>query len=64
MSGKCIDVGSITMQQFRGLAARAPYFADGAASDLKAVIDYYDRRFKIHYSAQEKRDLVNFLGVL
>ena len=64
ISGKCIDIGSITMQQFRGLAARAPYFADGAAKDLRALIDYYDRRFSIHYSEQEKRDLVNFLGVL
>jgi hypothetical protein len=64
VSGKCIDVGSITMQQFRGLAARAPYFASGSAKDLRALVDYYDRRFQIRYSEQEKRDLVNFLSVL
>ena len=64
VTGKCIDIGSITMQQFRGLAARAPYFADGAAKDLRALIDYYDRRFRIRYSEQEKQDLVNFLSVL
>ena len=64
VSGRCVDVGSITMQQFRGLAARAPYFANGSAKDLAALVDYYDRRFKIHYSPQEKRDLVNFLSVL
>ena len=64
ITGKCIDIGSITMQQFRGLAARAPYFADGSAKDLRALIDYYDRRFRIKYSEQEKQDLVNFLSVL
>ncbi len=64
VSGKCVDIGAITMQQFRGLAARAPYFAAGSAKDLRALVDYYDRRFEIHYSEQEKRDLVNFLSVL
>ena len=64
VTGKCIDVGSITMQQFRGLAARAPYFADGSAKDIAALVDYYDRRFNIRFSAQERRDLINFLSVL
>ena len=30
ISGRCIDVGSIAIQQLRGLAARAPYFANGS----------------------------------
>ena len=64
ISGQCIDVGSITMQQFRGLAARAPYFSNGSAKTLRELVDYYDRRFSIKYSAQEKRDLINFLSVL
>ena len=64
ISGQCIDVGSITMQQFRGLAARAPYFSNGSAKTLRELVDYYDRRFAIKYSEQEKRDLTNFLSVL
>jgi cytochrome c peroxidase len=64
ISGKCYDVGSIVMGQLRGLAARAPYFASGSAEDLGAVVDFYDRRFNIRLSAQERTDLVNFLSVL
>jgi hypothetical protein len=64
ISGKCYDVGSIVMGQLRGLAARAPYFASGSAEDLRAVVDFYDRRFNIGLSAQERTDLINFLSVL
>jgi cytochrome c peroxidase len=52
------------MQQFRGLSARAPYFSNGSAKDLGEVVDFYDRRFKIHLSVQEKQDLINFMSVL
>jgi hypothetical protein len=64
ISGRCYDVGSIVMGQLRGLAARAPYFASGSAPDLRAVVDFYDRRFNIGLSEQERTDLVNFLSVL
>ncbi len=64
ISGRCIDMGAITMQQFRGLAARAPYFSNGGAKDLKELIDFYDKRFEAKYTEQEKTDLVNFLSVL
>ena len=64
ISGKCEDVGAIVVQQFRGLAARAPYFANGTAKDLDAVVEFYDKRFGIGYTDQQKRDLVNFLKVL
>jgi hypothetical protein len=63
-SGRCIDIGAITMQQFRGLAARAPYFSNGSAADLRALVDYYDKRFEAKYTEQEKQDLVNFLSSL
>jgi hypothetical protein len=64
VSGKCNDVGAIVMQQFRGLAARAPYFSNGSAASLRELVDFYDRRYDIGYSEQEKRDLVAFLGAL
>lgn len=64
VSGRCNDVGTIVMQQLRGLAARAPYFSNGSAASLREVVDFYDRRYNIGYSEQEKQDLVNFLGAL
>lgn len=64
VSGLCGDVGTIVMQQFRGLAARAPYFSNGSAATLRELADFYDRRYNIGFSDQEKQDLVNFLGAL
>ena len=64
ISGRCMDIGAITMQQMRGLAARPPYFANGSAQTLGELVDYYDRRFNIGYTEQERLDLINFLSVL
>ncbi len=64
ITGKCIDVGGTMTQQMRGLAARAPYFAGGAAANLRELVDFYDRRFNINYTEQEKIDLVNFMRTL
>jgi hypothetical protein len=63
-TGKCSDVGRITLQSLRGMSARAPYFSNGSAKDLRGVIDYYDRRYSIGYSEQEKVDLVNLMRAL
>ncbi|MCY1673013.1 hypothetical protein OVA07_18575 [Novosphingobium sp. SL115] len=63
-SGKCADVGKITLQSMRGLSARAPYFSNGLARDLRGVVDYYERRYSIGYTEQEKQDLVNLMSVL
>jgi hypothetical protein len=63
-TGRCADVGKITLQSMRGLAARPPYFSNGSAKDLRAVIDYYERRYNIGYTEQEKQDLVNLMGAL
>ena len=64
ITGKCADAGSILMQQFRGLTARAPYFANGSAGDLTELVDFYDHRFRIGLTQKEKQDLVNFLSIL
>ncbi|GGB23983.1 hypothetical protein GCM10011380_12090 [Sphingomonas metalli] len=63
-TGRCADVGRITLQSMRGLAARAPYFSNGSARDLRGVVDFYDRRYHIGYSEQEKQDLVNLMSAL
>jgi hypothetical protein len=64
ISGKCFDIGSLVMQQMRGLSARAPYFSNGSAKDLAAVVEFYDLRFDMKMTDQEKKDLENFLSVL
>ena len=64
ITGRCADVGAIAAQQLRGLSARAPYFVNGSAKTLGDVIDYYDRRFTVGFSAAEKQDLIHFLSVL
>jgi cytochrome c peroxidase len=64
VTGRCNDVGTIVLQQFRGLAARPPYFSNGSAATLRELVDFYDRRFNIQYSDAEKQDLVNFLATL
>ncbi len=63
-TGRCADVGKITLQTLRGLSARAPYFSNGSAKDLRGVIDFYDRRYNIGYTEQEKQDLVNLMSAL
>ena len=64
ITGKCADVGATMTQQLRGLSARAPYFANGSAANLRELVDFYDRRFNIGYTEDEKRDLTNFMSVL
>jgi cytochrome c peroxidase len=64
ISGRCDDIGAIVIQQMRGLAGRAPYFSNGSASDIGAIVDFYDRRFNIRYTEQERQDLINFLSTL
>jgi hypothetical protein len=63
-TGRCADVGKITLQSLRGLSARAPYFSNGLAKNLRGIVDYYERRYSIGYSEQEKQDLVNLMSVL
>jgi cytochrome c peroxidase len=48
----------------RGLAARAPYFHNGAAAKLDDVVEFYNERFNLNLSEQQKSDLVAFLLTL
>jgi cytochrome c peroxidase len=64
ITGKCVDIGAFTIPTLRGLAARAPYFHDGSAATIPAIVDFYDKRFSIGFTEQQKQDLVNFLKAL
>jgi len=64
ISGKCADIGKFKGPILRGLASRAPYFHNGSAATLLDVVNFYDQRFKIGFTQQQKQDLVNFLNTL
>jgi len=64
ISGKCKDIGRFKGPILRGLAARAPYFHNGSAATLMDVMNFYDQRFAIGLTEQQKLDLVNFLNTL
>lgn len=64
ISGKCADVGKLKGPILRGLAARAPYFHNGSAETLLDVVNFYDERFHLNFTEQDKSDLVAFLGSL
>ena len=64
LTGHWSDIGKFKGPVLRGLAARPPYFHNGFAADLGAVVDFYDTRFTIGFTDQEKADLIAFLTAL
>jgi cytochrome c peroxidase len=64
ITGNCADIGKVKGPILRGLAARAPYFHNGSAATLADVVNFYDQRFNIGFTDQQKQDLVNFLNTL
>jgi cytochrome c peroxidase len=64
VSGKCVDVNRGKGPILRGLAARAPYFHNGAAADLKELVNFYNERFQMNFTETEKRQLIAFLNSL
>ena len=64
ISGKCADIGKFKGPVLRGLAARPPYFHNGSAATLSDVVEFYNQRFGIGLTAQQKADLVAFLNSL
>jgi cytochrome c peroxidase len=64
ITGKCADIGKVKGPVLRGLAARAPYFHNGSAATLADVMEFYNRRFDLNLTEQQKADLVAFLSAL
>jgi hypothetical protein len=48
----------------RALWQHAPYFHDGSAPDLTAVVNHYDRIFALNLTDEQKADLVEYLKSL
>ncbi len=64
ITGKCADIGKTKGPILRGLAARAPYFHNGSAATLHDVVNFYDQRFNLNLTDEQKSDLVAFLKSL
>ncbi len=64
ISGKCADIGKLKGPVLRGLAARAPYFHNGGAATLNDAVEFYNQRFSLSLTPQQKADLVAFLQSL
>ncbi len=61
VTGLIADVGKFKPPILRGLSVRSPFFHAGTASDIFHLIDFYDARFQINLTPQQKNDLANFL---
>ena len=48
----------------RGIWQHPPYFHDGSAADLPAVVDHYNDVMRLNLPARQKADLVEFLKSL
>ena len=64
VTGHCSDFNRVKGPILRGLAARAPYFHNGAAATLREVVDFYNQRFQMNLTKNQKHDLVAFLDSL
>jgi cytochrome c peroxidase len=64
ISGKCSDFNRLKGPILRGLAARAPYFHNGAAANLHEAVNFYNKRFRMKLTEVQKAQLVAFLNTL
>ena len=56
--------GAYRTTPLRGLLQHPPYFHDGSARDLKAVVRHYNRVFRLHLTGPQQADLVEYLKSL
>jgi cytochrome c peroxidase len=64
ITGAWKDIGRLKGPVLHGLSSRAPYFHNGSARTLGDVLDFYNARFNVGITAQEKQDLSAFLSAL
>jgi cytochrome c peroxidase len=64
ISGLCSDMVRTKGPVLRGLASRAPYFHNGAGRDLNEVLEFYNQRFQMNLTQEEKQQFIAFLNSL
>jgi mono/diheme cytochrome c family protein len=56
--------GQYRTTPLRGLLQHPPYFHDGSAPDLPAVVEHYDAQLGLNLTAAQKAELVEYLKTL
>jgi cytochrome c2 len=64
IDGKWSHIGRFKGPILRDLAPRAPYFHNGFAASLDEVVEFYNTRFDIGISDDDRADLIAFLRSL
>src|SRR3569833_744961 len=64
VTGLCSDLNRLKGPVLRALAGRAPYFHNGSAATLLDAVNFYNQRFQMNLTPQEKQQLVAFLNSL
>jgi len=64
ITGRCADIGKTKGPVLRALSARAPYFHNGSAATLEIAVEFYNQRFNLNLTDEQKSDLVAFLKSL
>lgn len=64
VTGRWADLGRFKTPTLRALAAHAPYFHNGIAPTLDAVVRHYEAHLGFHFTDEERADLVAFLNSL
>jgi len=64
ITGLCSDFNRGKGPILRGLAARAPYFHNGAAANLDELVNFYNQRFQMGLTDTQKQQLIAFLNSL
>jgi cytochrome c peroxidase len=63
-NGVFADLNKFKTPNIRGLAARAPYFHNGIAATIPAIVDHYEAALGFNFTDQEQEDLAAFLAAL
>ncbi len=56
--------GNFDTPTLRGLSESAPYFHDGRATDLLAVVEHFDRVLDLEYDATQRTEMAKYLEVI
>jgi cytochrome c peroxidase len=64
ITGHCADFNRVKGPILRGLAARAPYFHNGSAANLRELVNFYNQRFNMRLTDRQTKQLVAFLNAL
>ena len=61
VTGLFSDVGKFKPPILRNLNARSPYFHNGSAGSIEDLVNFYNARFQIGLTDEQKVDLGNFI---